>query len=47
MYLSKKVLRKKIYFKKYEMEKMYAIEFKMIANEPYIKIPEFDKFEGQ
>jgi len=26
---------------------MYAVEFKMVANEPYIKIPEFEKFKGQ
>jgi len=25
---------------------MYAIEFETVANEPYIKIPEFERFKG-
>ena len=27
--------------------KMYAAEFKTIINEPYIKIPEYEKFKGK
>ena len=26
---------------------MYATEFKTVINEPYIKIPDFEKFQGQ
>jgi hypothetical protein len=26
---------------------MYATEFQIIINEPYIKIPEYEKFKGQ
>ena len=26
---------------------MYATEFKTIINEPYIKIPEYEKFKGK
>jgi len=25
---------------------MYAVEFETVANEPYIKIPEFERFKG-